>query len=111
MSKFEKLLEILEIEPKTYLKLARHRANLKGYNPNLLNFSTNKMNKLNYNGTNFGSSINKDFLIYSLLYKRGLFDKEAILKKRKAYKARAHDVMIKTNNKESPASLSYNILW
>jgi hypothetical protein len=108
---FIKYLEQLNINPLDYLKRVRNVAKKRGYLPLLVNFSDDEKHKLNYNGTKFGSSYNNDFIIYTILSEKGLYTSEEIKKKRDAYRARAREVMIKTNDDESPASLSYYILW
>ena len=88
-----------------YLRIAKSTAKKAGYNPKLLKFSTNPKKKLNYNGIDFGASGYGDFIIYKLT------DPKIADKKRENYRKRAKKVMSETNDKFSPASLSYYILW
>ena len=88
-----------------YLRIAKSTAKKAGYNPKLLKFSTNPKKKLNYNGVDFGASGYGDFIIYKLT------DPKIADKKRENYRKRAKKVMSETNDKFSPASLSYYILW
>ncbi len=110
-TKFIKYLERLKINPLVYLKKVRQVAKNQGYLPLLINFSDDDTHKLEYNGKKFGSSYNNDYIIYKILYERGMYTKEEIINKRDAYWARARAVMLKTNDVESPASLSFYILW
>lgn len=106
------LLNKLNINKDEYLKIARKTAKKNGYNPKLLNLSSNKNKKLNYDGVNFGSSINKDFIIYSILEKKGIIKKGEANLHRQKYLNRA--TKIKGNwedNKISPNNLAINILW
>jgi hypothetical protein len=110
-TKFIKYLEDLEINPLDYLKRVRRVAKSQGYLPLLINFSDDEKHKLIYNGKRFGSAFNNDYIIYKILYEKGLYTKDEIDKKRDAYRARARTVMLKTNDDESPATLSFYILW
>lgn len=106
------LLDQLNIDKNIYLKMAKQNAKKNGYNSKLLNFSNNKNKKLNYDGVNFGSSKNKDFIIYSILVKKKEITKDEALKHRNKYLSRA--TKIKGNwkdNKISPNNLAINILW
>lgn len=109
---FNKLLEKLNIENELYLNLAKLKAKNNGYNPNLLKFSKSLKHKLNYNGVDFGSSINNDFIIYSIKAYRGLITKDKALEHRKRYLLRAKNIKGDwEKNLESPNNLSINILW
>jgi hypothetical protein len=95
-----------------YLTKAKRKASKYGLNPKLLTISTNPTYKLNYDGINFGSSTNNDFIIYSMLAKAGKITKDEALTHKKAYLARASN--IKGNWKQNPTSknnLAINILW
>ena len=111
MDRSIKILNELEINPLLYLKKARAIAKSRGYNPLSLELANDGKHKLSYAGIKFGSAVNNDFIIYTILKERGFLSKEDIIKKRDAYRARARQVMLNTNDDESPASLSYYILW
>ena len=107
-----KLLDKNNINFDEYLSIAKKIAKKKGYNPDLLTISNMKSKKLNYNGTNFGSSINNDFIIYSLMAKNGEITKEEAKEHRRRYLARATKIEGDwKKNKESPNSLAVRILW
>lgn len=94
-----------------YLETAKFVAQNRGYNPDLLNISDDGLHKLNYNGIKFGRNNYKDKIIYSWLELNGKLPHGTAKKKYTNYRKRAHSVMKKSNNKYSPASLSYYILW
>lgn len=104
-SKFIKQLEKLGIEPNKYLKIARETGKKAGYNPKEIIFSKNNTHKLEYKGVSFGAVNYNDYIIYKLTKPN-----EAEMK-RTNYRKRAFKVMKETNDKNSPASLSYYILW
>lgn len=108
---FIRQLDKLNIDYKEYLKIAKQTAKKAGYNPLLLNFSDKKNKKLNYNGVDFGAVNYNDFIIYKFLEKRGEIPDGMSLKKQNQYRKRAYQVMVESDNKYSPASLSYYILW
>ena len=110
INKEENETEILD--EKTYLKLAKLRAQIAGYDPSLLKLSTDGIHKLEYNGVKFGREGYNDFIIYMYKAYKGEITQEEALKHRKNYLARA--TKIKGNwksNKESPNNLAINILW
>jgi hypothetical protein len=108
----KKRLKNIGVSLKTYLNIARRTAKKRGYDPELLKISEAKGKKLNYNGVNFGSSDNNDFIIYSLLAKKGKITKEEAKLHRKAYRARATKIKGDwKSNKESPNNLAIKILW
>ena len=95
-----------------YLDRAKQIAKQQGYNPKLLTISTKKGKKLNYNGVDFGSSSNNDFIIYMDMAKKGIISEDEAKEHRRLYLARA--TKIKGNwkeNKESPNMLAVKILW
>ena len=104
-NKFNKQLEDLDIDKNKYLSMAKKAATNSGYNPNLLKFSSDPKKKLNYDGVNFGAVGYNDYIIYQL------FQPDIAEQKRTNYRKRARKVMEATNNKFSPASLSYNLIW
>ena len=104
--KFIKQLEDNNITPQNYLKIVKMNAKLHGYDSKLLKFANNNKHKLSYNGTEFGRVGYNDFIIYLFTT-----DEETAFKKRNAYRKRAYKVMKETNDKYSPASLAFNILW
>ena len=69
------LLNELNIDANMYLKIAKQNAKRYGVNEESLNFSNTKNKKLcirddNNKLINFGSSINGDYIIWSILEKR-----------------------------------------
>lgn len=107
-----KLLNDHKISKNDYLDTAKKNLKENGYDPNLLNFSTKKDKKLNYNGINFGSSVNKDFIIYSILEERKEVPKGTADNRRKSYLARAKKIKGDwKNDKESANNLAIKTLW
>jgi hypothetical protein len=106
-----KQLKGVKLTPKKYLKYARFIAKNRGYNPNLLTISKDGIHKLNYDGVNFGRVGYNDKIIYTWLEHNNEIDEGTTKKKYTNYRNRAYTVMKKTNNKYSPASLSFYILW
>jgi len=104
-NKFMNQLNNLNISPDKYLKIVKSTAKQAGYNPKLLKFSSKPNKKLEYDGVDFGAVGYGDFIIYKLT------NNKIANKKRDDYRKRAEKVMKETNNKISPASLSYYILW
>lgn len=94
-----------------YLKVAKEIAKQKGYNPNKLKLSTDNIHKLEYDNIKFGRKGYNDFIQYLYLVHLNKITLDDALKHRENYRARAYDVMKETNNKFSPASLSFYILW
>jgi hypothetical protein len=111
MSAFKTQLQHQEINANEYLNLARNVAINRGYNPALLSFADDKTHKLNYNGVKFGRIGYNDKLIYAILEEKGKLPQGTTLKQSTNYRKRAMGVMQNTNNRYSPASLSYYILW
>ena len=103
---FQEFLQSANIPVSYYLSVAKRRAKASGYNPKLLQFSNDTKHKLSYNGVKFGANGYNDYIIYNILY-----NKEIANVKRQNYRKRAFDVMQKTGSDNSPASLSYYILW
>lgn len=100
------------ITPNKYLKIAKSTAEKYGYNPDLLKFSEKSDKKLSYNNINFGSSSNKDYIIYKNLEEQNLIPKGEAEKNRKNYLARSSK--IKGNwksNVNSKNNLAMRILW
>lgn len=110
-SKFQKQLESFDMTIDEYLTNAKKVAKLRGYNPDLLNISDDDDHKLNYNGVKFGKVGYQDQLIIAKQVNDGKVPFEYLVDKIKQYRQRARKVMKATNNKYSPASLSYYILW
>jgi hypothetical protein len=111
-NKFLDELNKLGINPHDYLKVVKFWAKKNSYNPDLIEFSNKPNKKLVYNNKiHFGSSINKDFIIYNFLEALNKIELGSAIKKRDQYKKRAFKVMKETKDKLSPASLSYFILW
>lgn len=109
---FKDKLKSIGFDPEYYLKLAKMRAQKKGYDPNLLMFSDRLGKKLKYGPIHFGSSSNNDFIIYNFLEHENKIKEGSSDKHRNAYLARAHK--IKGNWRDdlnSPNWLAINILW
>ena len=105
-------LKKLDIDINEYLLKAKKKAKKNGYNPDKLFFSDNNKYKLDYDGINFGASGYNDYIIYSILSKKGNIDKNIATLKRKNYLLRSK--LIKgnwQNNKLSKNNLARNILW
>lgn len=108
-------------EPDDYLKEVRKAAKKTGYDPNSIIWSddNNGLKKLCYYDKNtnhrtyFGSSINKDFIIYKHLEKSGIVPKGTAKNKRRLYLARATKIKGKSwkNDKFSPNNLAIHVLW
>jgi hypothetical protein len=104
---FVNILKEKGISPDDYLKNVKLIADKYGYDKNKLIFSSNPKKKLEYDGVNFGSSSNNDFIIY--LFKT---DEETAFKKRNQYLARATKIKGDwKNNDNSPNNLAIRILW
>lgn len=86
---FEQLLKKkYNIKPEIYFNIALNRLeevynevltpgdNIAPFDPLLLKFSDNKINKLEYDGIPFGSINHKDFIIYYLLYGANVANKK-----------------------------------
>ena len=83
-----------------------------GYNPSLLTFSDKKEKKLNYDGVDFGSSTNNDYIIYKTLEEENKVEKGKSEMMRKKYLKRSTN--IKGDWKKNPKSrnmLAIKILW
>lgn len=109
---FINYLENIGFSPELYLKVVKIKAKQYGLEPELLNFSTKKNKKLNYNGIDFGATTYKDFIIYNFLEIQNKEPEGTALKKRNLYLKRSKN--IKGNwkeNKISPNNLSIHILW
>ena len=112
MSKFEKQLKFFyNLNPSIYLDYAKLIAKKKGYDPNKLTLATDDKHKLNYDGVLFGAVGYKDKLIYSWLEYHNIIPKGTTLTKSTNYRKRAEKVMMRSNNKFSASSLSFNIIW
>lgn len=100
------------LDEETYLKIAKLRAQIAGYNPDLLELSNDGIHKLEYNGVKFGREGYNDFIIYMYKAYKGEITQEEALKHRKNYLARA--TKIKGNwksNKQSPNNLAMSVIW
>ncbi len=110
-------LENIGFKPSKYLQIARKTAYNNGYNPNSLNFSSNKKNKLEIIDNNnkvkrFGAVGYGDFIIYKFLESKGEVPKGTASKKRNVF--RTSHSLIKGNwksNPFSPNNLAIHILW
>jgi hypothetical protein len=103
---FKSYIESQNIDTNKYLKLVKQNAKNNGYEPNKLKWAEDGKHKFTYENIPFGAMKYNDYLLYQL--KEG--SKVAEIKRRN-YRKRAESTMKATNNKFSPASLSYYILW
>ena len=109
---FKNKLKNIGVSLASYLNIAKKNAEKNGYDKNLLTLSKKKGKKLNYNGIDFGSSDNNDFIIYSLLAKKNKITKKEAEKHRELYLSRAENIKGDwKNNKESPNFLAIKIIW
>lgn len=108
---FIEQLKDINFKPEVYLNVVKKIAKSKGYNPDKLTFSNNPKKKLNYDGVDFGAVNYGDFIIWSFLELNNEVEDGYAKIKRKNYRKRAIDIMKKTKDKYSPASLSFYLLW
>jgi hypothetical protein len=98
-----------DFNKKKYIELVKANAKKNGYDPKLIKEAKDGIHKFIYNSPDgpvaFGRVGYNDYLIYKLT------EPEIADEKRKNYRARAVGQMKHTNNKYSPASLSFFILW
>lgn len=104
-------LKKLDINPQEYLSIARDRAESKGLSKSLLNFSDNNKKKLSYDGILFGANNYNDFIIYSILEKRGKFPSGYASKMRERYQNSHSQIKGDWKNKLTPNQLSLWINW
>lgn len=103
---FKLILKKHKIPLKKYLDIMKFIAKKNGYNKELT-YSNNPKYKLYYDGVNFGSSINNDYILYLLIN-----GKEEALKHRKNYLIRSSKIKGEWKNNEiSPNNLSRIIIW
>lgn len=110
-NKFTEQLKNVGLTNKKYLSLVKFVARHRDYNPKLLSISTDSVHKLDYGGVLFGRVGYMDKIIYAWLEYNKEIPEGTMKNKSLNYRARAEKVMKETNNKYSPASLSYNLLW
>ena len=108
---FESYLEKINLTPEKYLEFARFIAEHRGYNPDDLELCNDGIHKLEYDGVKFGRVGYNDKIIYSWLEHNNEIPEGTAKLKYTNYRKRAKSIMEKTNNKYSPASLSYFIIW
>ena len=112
---FINVLAHLNINANEYLNIVNKKAKYYGYNR--VSFSDDNKHKLmiiDPTGKNikFGSSINNDFIIYSILEKKGKIPKVTAMKRRNSYLARASKISGDwKKNKYSKNNLAMRILW
>jgi len=111
MGKFNNQLKEVGLDENKYLKIVKKIAEKRGYNPEKLKISNDGLHKLEYNGVRFGRVGYNDKIIYMWMEKQGKVPKGTTIKKYTNYRARAEKVMKATNNKYSPSSLSYYLIW
>jgi hypothetical protein len=104
------LLKKYDISPTEYIKIVHKKLLDNNLDPKKLKLASDEKHKFNYDGVKFGSVINRDFIIYSILEKNGKIEKGTANMKRKAYRARAKGIYEKSE-KLSPSYLSMKILW
>lgn len=109
---FVKQLKELKIPVSQYLSIAKERAKNEGYDPKLLSISKKSDYKLNYDGVDFGRTGYGDFIIWSLLEKRGDVEEGYAQQKRNVFQ-KSHS-KIKGDWKKDPKSrnnLALKINW
>ena len=100
------------IDPNLFLKVAKHKAEIHGYDPNLLELATDGKHKLMWNKIKFGSYGMGDFIQYLYQYFNGEITKEEALQHRKNYLARATKIRGDwKSKKDSKNNLAISILW
>lgn len=106
----KKLLEKNKIPYNKYINKVKSQLKKNNLDPKLLKVCNDGKHKFEYENIKFGSVINKDFIIYSILEDMEKIEKGTAEKKRNSYRARAKAIYEKSE-KLSPSFLSYNILW
>lgn len=115
--KFEKQLEKIGMTPSEYLRIAKRRAKMAGYNPNNLLFAYDGIHKLSMkdekgNDNYFGRVGYGDFIIWSHLEKKGDVPKGTALSKQKRFKTSHSKIKGDwKSDKYSPNNLALNINW
>ena len=115
MNFYNRLIE-LQIEPTYYLNKVKQLAKKYKLNYNTINFSNAKNKKISIRDNdnkliNFGSAINNDFIIWSILEQRKQVDKGYAHKKQNVF-WKSHTAMkYDKNNPYSPNNLSLKLLW
>ncbi len=103
---FKMLMKQNKIPLNKYLEIMRYIAINNGYNKELT-FSNNPKYKLQYDNVNFGSSTNKDYILYLLMN-----GKKEGLKHRLNYLKRSSKIKGEWKNDTiSPNNLSRIIIW
>ena len=103
---FKLLMKQNKIPLNKYLEIMRYIAKINGYNKELT-FSNNPKYKLQYDNVNFGSSTNKDYILYLLLN-----GKKEALKHRLNYLKRSSKIRGEWKKDIiSPNNLSRIIIW
>lgn len=103
-----------KIDAQEYLKIAKRRARLEGYNPDLLSLATKEQYpaKLVYDGVPFGRHPYGDFIIWSILEDRGDVRKGYANMKRDTYQTSHSRIKGKwKSDPKSPNTLSLKINW
>ena len=108
---FAEQLSEYNLTPLQYLDIAKYIAEKRGYDPERLTLSTDNKHKLEYDCIRFGAVGYKDKIIYSWLEHNNELPEGTAIKKGTNYRKRAERVMLRTNNKFSPASLAWSIIW
>lgn len=108
---FKNQLEEIDLTPENYLNLVKIVAEHRKYNPDLLKIADDGIHKLEYNNVKFGRVGYNDLIIYTWLEYNKMIPAGTAKLKKINYRKRAREIMRKTKNKYSPASLSYQILW
>ena len=109
--KFDNQLTSIGFSPRQYLIAAKKAAKDNGYDPDALQFANDGVHKLEYNGVKFGRVGYNDRLIYHWLERTGDVPEGTTKRMYTNYRKRARKVMEATDDDNSPASLSFYILW
>ena len=100
------------ITPSKYLSKARQYAEQHGYDKSKLKFSDDKKKKLEYDGVDFGSATNNDYIIYQSMEEKGKAEDGKAEMMRRSYLKRSTNIL--GNWKKNPKSknmLAIKILW
>ena len=95
-----------------YLSKAKEYAKQHGYDPSLLKLSNKKDKKLNYDGVDFGSATNNDYIIYQDLENKDKVEDGKAEMMRKSYLKRSTNIRGDwRKNPKSKNMLAIKILW
>jgi hypothetical protein len=108
---FKEQLEKINLTPKKYLSLVKFVAKKRNYDDKLLKICNDGIHKLEYDGVKFGRVGYNDKIIYAWLEHNNKVPEGTMKMKYTNYRKRAKKIMEETNNKYSPASLSFYLIW